>query len=78
MPAKSRQKAKRIGDIQIVTNTARRFGQGASYYFTRLQLPDGSEYPFLFTESQLDTAARRARENREDLLDVSAIRDLVD
>lgn len=76
MPKKP--KAKRIGDLQLVENTKRKFGSYQEYYFVRLQFPNGKEYPFLFTDTQLDTAWRRAKENPEDLLAAGIIRNALD
>lgn len=72
------KKAKRIGDLQRVDNTQRKFGSDRSYWFARLQYPDGTEFPLLFTEKQLEVAAARAKSNPEDLLKAGIIRDLLD
>ncbi len=71
-------KAKRIGDLQRVENTRRRFGSDKTYYFTRLQFPTGEEAQLLFTFDQLRRAAERATRNPEDLLAAGVIRDLLD
>ncbi len=76
MAAKPR--AKRIGDLQQVENTARRFGSAPAYLFARLQLPSGLEAPYLFTESELVRAEERARRNPEDLLQAGVVRDFLD
>ena len=70
--------AKRIGDLQPVANSKRKFGSNQAYYFVRLQMPDGSEGEYLFTESQLKIAKKRAIINPEDLLKPSKIRDALD
>lgn len=76
--SKPKPKAKRIGDLQLVLNTERRFGSASEYLFVRLQWPLGEEESFLFTEAELMRAARRASKNPEDLLKAGLIRDLLD
>jgi hypothetical protein len=76
MPAKP--KAKRIGDIQTVANTSRRFGSAQEYHFVRLQGPNGTELPYLFTLAELIRATTRAQANPEDLLKAGIIQNLLD
>lgn len=71
-------KAKRIGDLQIVDNTARKFGSAKEYYFIRLQMPDGRELPLLLTLAQLQAAMDRAKANPEDLLKAGILRNALD
>ena len=71
-------KAKRIGDLQLVENTKRKFGSRTRYWFARLQHPSGTEIPYLFTDDQLARAELRASDNSEDLLAAGIIRDLLD
>ena len=71
-------KAKRIGDLQQVDNTQRRFGSTNKYNFIRVQLEDGKEVPLLFTDKEIQTALDRASKNPEDILTVSWLRDLFD
>ncbi len=71
-------KAKRIGDLQRVDNTKRKFGSDREYFFARLQQPSGHEQAYLFTADQLVKAAARAASNPEDLLAAGIIRDLLD
>lgn len=78
MITKPKTKAKRIGDLQLVENKARRFGSAKEYLFARLQYPTGLEMPMLFTVAELERAERRAEENREDLPSVGILRDLLD
>ena len=47
---------------KTVENKARKFGSAQSYQFARI---DGT--PYLFTDAQLETAAKRAENNPEDL-----------
>jgi hypothetical protein len=70
--------AKRIGDLQEVTNKGRKFGSALKYFYVRLQSPNGEEKEYLFTENEVLKAEQRARINPEDLLKISKIRDFVD
>ena len=47
---------------KAVENKARKFGSAATYVFFRL---DG--IPYLFTDAQLEIAAKRAQDNPEDV-----------
>ncbi len=71
-------KAKRIGDLQLVPNTQRKFGSDREYFFVRLQYPNGEESAHLFTRNQVNSAYERATRNPEDLLAAGIIRDLID
>lgn len=70
--------AKRIGDLQKVSNKSRKFGSSKEYFYVRLQYPDGEEKEHLFTENEVFKACQRAQINPEDLLKVSRFRDLTD
>ncbi len=74
----AKPKAKRIGDIQEVKNTARRFGSASVYAFARLQFPSGIKAPFLFTDAELARAEARPRRNPEDLLQAGVVRNFLD
>lgn len=63
-------KCDRLGKVQRVANTERRFGADPNYYFTRVELPDGGLVPLLLTEEQLEVAMKRATMNPEDLIEV--------
>jgi len=77
MPAK-KQKAKRLGDLQLVENKNKKFGADPEYWFLRVQFPNGSEIPLLLTKSQILVAQERALANQEDLLEVGVLRNLLD
>lgn len=70
--------AKRIGDLQKVSNKARKFGSSKEYFYVRLQSPNGEENEYLFTENEIFQARKRAQINPEDLLKLSRFRDLTD
>jgi len=70
--------AKRIGDLQLVSNKSRKFGSNKRYFYVRLQSPDGEEKEYLFTENEIFQANKRAQINPEDLLKISKFRNLVD
>ena len=71
-------KAKRIGDLQRVTNTKRKFAAAEEYSHLRVQLPDGEEVHLLLTDNELKRALDRSKKNPEDLPKVSWIRDILD
>lgn len=71
-------KRARIGDVIEVDNTSRKFGSADKYLFMRIQLDNGDEYPVLFTHMEIGVAIGRAEENKEDLIEVSKIRNLLD
>ena len=68
----------RMGKLLRVKNTGRRFGSATSYLCTKIELPDGREQAVLFTPNQIRVARKRALTNREDLLNVPVLRDLID
>jgi hypothetical protein len=70
--------AKRIGDVQVVTNTKKHFAANDRYNFIRVQLPDGKEIPLLFTDYEIQLGMKRAAKNPEDLPRVSKLRNLFD
>jgi len=50
-----------------VDNTERKFGEALEYYPTEIVLKDGTETWAMFTQSEIDTAIKRAAKNREDI-----------
>lgn len=70
--------AKRIGDLQLVSNKSRKFGSNKQYFYVRLQSANGEEKEYLFTENEVFQANKRAQINPEDLLKISKFRNLVD
>jgi hypothetical protein len=60
-------KAKRIGDLQEVSNKNPHWAAAKKYNFIRVQLPDGTEIPLLFTDKEILRAKIRANKNPEDL-----------
>jgi hypothetical protein len=69
---------KRIGDMNLVQNTERKFGSANAYYHVRVQLPGNVEKHMLMTEAEVDDAIERAEANAEDLLKPSGLQDALD
>lgn len=53
-----------------VSNTSRDFGENLDYYALQA-VYQGKQTPMLFTQSQIEAAVKRARENPEDMPRVS-------
>ena len=70
--------AKRLGDLQTVTNNKKHWAANAKYNFIRVQLEDGKEIKLLFTDKEIERAKLRADKNPEDLPTVSKLRNLFD
>ena len=70
--------AKRLGDLQEVSNKNRKFGSALKYFYVRLQYPNGDEKECLFTENEILKAIGRAKVNPEDLLKISKVKNLLD
>ena len=71
-------KAKRIGDLQEVTNKNPHPRAARKYNHIRAQTESGTEVPLLFTDGEVKRAALRAIKNPEDILNASKIRDFFD
>lgn len=71
-------KAKRLGDLQKVSNQKPKFGANLEYNYIRVQFADGSEVNLLFTDNEIKRAQERAAKNPEDLPKVSLFRDIWD
>lgn len=69
---------KRIGDMNLVPNTERKFGSADSYYHVRVQFAGNVEKHLLLTEHEVTEAIVRADENKEDLLKPSGLLDSLD
>jgi hypothetical protein len=69
---------KRIGDVLIIENTNKITNADSEYYYIRVQMPDGSELPLMFTDYEFNEAIERAKRNPEDVPETSWIRDLLD
>jgi len=78
MKSKSNAKAKRLGDVQVVSNTDPHWAAAEKYNYIRVQFPDGKERALLFTDNEIKRALVRAQKNPEDLPAVSKIRDFLD
>ena len=70
--------SKRIGDVLIVENTQKVTNADAEYYYIRVQMPDGTELPLLFTDTEFKVGVERATKNTEDLPKVGWLKDLLD
>ena len=70
-------KGKRIGDVERVKNTYRKFAAACEYNHIRVQFPCGHEEHLLFTDWQIKLGLKRAKKNPEDLPKVSWIRDII-
>ena len=69
---------KRIGDMNLVQNTERKFGSADAYYHVRVQFAGNVEKHMLLTENDVVEAIVRAEENKEDLLNPSGLQDALD
>lgn len=72
------ENSKRIGDVLIIENTNKITNADKEYYYIRVQMPDGSELPLMFTDSEFNEAIERAKKNPEDVPEISWIRNLLD
>jgi hypothetical protein len=70
--------AKRIGDVLIIENTNKITNADDEYYYIRVQMPDGTELPLMFTDYEFNEAIERAKKNTEDVPETIWIRDLLD
>ncbi len=75
---KNMAKAKRLGDLQEVTNKNPHPAAATKYNFIRVQTEGGGEVELLFTDGEIKRAALRAIKNPEDLPKVSRVRDFLD
>ncbi len=73
-----KSKSKRIGDVLIIENTKKVTNADTEYYYIRVQMPDGSELPLMFTDNEFNNAIERAKKNTEDIPKVSWLRDILD
>jgi hypothetical protein len=71
-------KAKRMGDVQVVDNQAKKPAAAPWYNFLRVQLETGKEVRVLLTDGELRRGMERAEKNPEDCPKVSVVRDLFD
>jgi hypothetical protein len=71
-------KAKRLADIQKITNKNPHWNALECYSHVRVQGEDGEEYSLLFTDKEIARAKDRASKNTEDLPKVSWLRDMLD
>lgn len=69
---------KRIGDMNLVQNTERKFGSADAYYHVRVQFAGNVEKHMLLTEDEVTDAVERAEANEEDLLQPSGLQDALD
>ena len=69
---------KRIGDMNLVQNTERKFGSADAYYHVRVQFAGNVEKHMLLTEDEVTDAVERAEANAEDLLKPSGLQDALD
>lgn len=74
----SKQKAKRLGDLQEVENTNPHPAANLKYNHIRVEFPCGEEKSLLFTDAEILRALARAEKNPEDLPKVSCLRDIFD
>lgn len=70
--------SKRIGDVLIVENTQKVTNADSQYYYIRVQMPDGTELPLLFTDTEFKVGVERAEKNPEDLPKVGWLKNLLD
>lgn len=69
---------KRIGDVLIIENTKKVTNADNEYYYIRVQLPDGTEVPLMFTDTEFNVAVERAKKNEEDVPKVGWLKNLLD
>lgn len=69
---------KRIGDVLVIENTNKITNADGEYYYIRVQMPDGTELPLMFTDYEFNVAIERAKKNTEDIPEVSWLRDILD
>ena len=66
------------GNLLRVYNTDRKTNAKKYYWFTYLQLPDGTEIKVMLKESQLKDIRERAEKNEEDAPSKNFFVDLID
>jgi hypothetical protein len=71
-------KAKRIGDLQKITNKNPHPAANSQYSHIRVQVEGGEEVHLLLTDAELARAVDRAEKNPEDCLKASWLRDILD
>lgn len=66
------------GNIFRIVNTEKKSAAKKFYWFTYVQLPDGTEIPVMLTEKEFDRIKLRATKNQEDIPSKNFMVDLLD
>ena len=66
------------GNIFRIVNTEKKSAANKFYWFTYVQLPDGSEVPVMLSEKEFERIKSRACKNSEDVPSKNFIVDMMD